>query len=79
MELSSACVRDTLLYLEEHTGIFQNESKKMEYFTVGGKQLMDALSSDGEYEPDMIFYAALQLYHAGMIKGEIKNGSKAVP
>lgn len=76
MELKMECIRATMKYLEEYTGVFNNDANVMEYFEVGAKKIMKELSQNNGLEPDDIFYTLLKLREAGFIKADIHTGAK---
>lgn len=73
MELNPDCVRAVLKFLEQTTYIQQDETGKMIYVEIKGKRLSEepSLISQG-FQPNQIFYTAIQLIQGNMVRGDIE-------
>lgn len=73
MELNPDCVRAVLKFLEQATCLHKDETGKMVYVEIKGKKLAEepSLLAQG-FQPDQIFYTAVQLIQGRMVKGNIE-------
>ena len=67
MVLDTECIRDVMTYLADHINFYKDEDSKFRYMEVSTTQLCKDEDLKSKYEPDVIVYTVLQLYHAGFL------------
>lgn len=77
MKLDHDCIRDLLLYLEDHTGIYKDTiiecDNKFKLFEVSTAQICEEQIFEEKYQPDEIIYTLLKLREAGLIVAKIND------
>lgn len=75
MQLNHDCIRDLLLYLEDHTGIYRDEeTRAYTFFEVTSRQLLEDEHLTTEYSEDEIMYSLLKLKEADMLAADEMSG-----
>ena len=79
MKLNPDCVRDVMLYLEEHLGYVERDDVAIEHDSIYISTMADALSEEQGYSVDEVRYAAEKLLEARYITaGKMVTGAHGV-